>query len=144
MTDAKVGVYVTCLYPKGCYEEGGVPELRVGAHYRVIRVTDDGDYVLAGLKYSYAQERFVLKDSPDVKVNFGLADVDAKRIRPQDALRDEFAGRAMAAFCSPDFMHDLAKIAVDRAEVREEIARLAYAQADAMLAERAKRMEKGE
>lgn len=134
MTDAKVGVYVTCLYPKGCYEEGGVPELRVGAHYRVIRVTDDGDYVLAGLKCSYMKERFVCKDTT------GVAILSSYMID----LRDELAGRAMAAFCSPDFMHDLAKIAVDRAEVREEIARLAYAQADAMLAERAKRMEKGE
>ncbi len=52
------------------------------------------------------------------------------------SLRRWYAGLAMQGMLScQDFMNDLCKLKPDRASAREELARLAFAQADAMLAE---------
>jgi hypothetical protein len=54
-------------------------------------------------------------------------------------LRDHFAGLAMQGMLScQDFMNELSGLCGSQNEARAEIAKLAYRQADAMLAERQK------
>lgn len=54
-------------------------------------------------------------------------------------MRDYFASDAMKGMLScQDFMNEICRTVPDKVSARAEISRLAYSQADAMLAERAK------